>query len=1155
MRPEPRPASVEEILAQAEWVRRLALGLVGNEATADDLTQEALMRAIERPPIEGHSLRAWFARVVRNLAIDQGRRRQRRRAREDKVVEGSGTAEDGIVPQPGDIQARLELQEQLAQAVRDLPEPYRTTTVLYYFDQLGTEEIAARLELQTSTVRNQLSRARARLRTRLEKKFGGDWRALCIGLLLRPTTMVPPPPPPVPAIPASFAGAIAAALLLAGAWILAGKFQAEPLEASAYEAGLPVAVTPVQESAEPGRERVSLHSESGNGARAGLEITDLDGNPVPGAQVRAYGARWHGTMGKLLGPERNQFERFPLLEQVESTAAGFAAMDLLDPRSEVVEPRIALVIEAPGFVKRLVTLDGPAAGEPVRARVSLQPAQSIYLQIVDEAGRTVPGATASFRTALAATRKGDFQRVATDSDGRGQVACALVPFDADQVYVTCPGYRRAEVPLESSQTSPERPQVIVLERGGEASVAVYQWDGQPFAGAEVYLVQQGEEARRLRWTWSHTFAGRTGDDGFLRVGGIDPSRRCRLAIKIDGVEVESDELLPGEHASVFLPPLARIRGTVMQHDGVPAAHALVGSFHLEGEDKRAVSSAWADDDGNFELTVEAGLQGVGVWHQSGSVVDDAPRQIAAGEVNLGQISLPLGRTILVQVLDEDGSPYRGEVQLAMRKPLNVASSEQPVEPGEWRDFLSTGAQMMQPFRLPDGRFAVTHLPQGEHEYSVISPQHQPARVHLDAASSPESVEVRLQRAVPVAIRLKDVRGEPVVAERLVLFRADYDWGWAERTPPVRQEFGPMKAQSDRNGLARFGRIGPGSWILAREDQGAEGIELARFEIPIQGLDTEVVVEDPATLAVQIAGGAAVEAGSWLKVSTAPARAGAEGVSVAANFDVPSNGVEVKVAAGDQTLDFVAPNTLPRTVEVSASGGEEQSVTVEFDGTDWVGSFPAAAGVGRVLLVADQASALPSRDAFIHALRDGVHHDLGGYLPRPNGAKRGLPFALTRVNAEGRFRFSKLPDGRYRVLGTAPGLQLSQPLVIRVQQGEVAVLNGDGRSLVRAVPDSLLAIEFRGLVRLLARYPGMRAELTVQRENPHPESSFNQPRTVQLRPERSGPEFSLEKEPAGSYQLRLRFYLKDGTTRGVLERQFETFEGQALLREVDVTQQD
>ena len=103
---------------------------------------------------------------------------------------------------------------------------------MYYFDQLGTEEIAARLGVQSSTVRNQLSRARARLRERLERRFGGDWKALCIAAFLRPSS-VPVPPPPPPGISAGLAGPLAAALLLAVAYMVTGKLAPPPLEASA----------------------------------------------------------------------------------------------------------------------------------------------------------------------------------------------------------------------------------------------------------------------------------------------------------------------------------------------------------------------------------------------------------------------------------------------------------------------------------------------------------------------------------------------------------------------------------------------------------------------------------------------------------------------------------------------------------------------------------------------------------------------------------------------------------------------------------------------------------------------------------------------------------------------------------------------------------
>jgi RNA polymerase sigma-70 factor (ECF subfamily) len=328
MRPDPRPASVEEILAHADWVRRLALGLVGNEAGADDLTQEALMRAIERPPVAGSSVKAWFARVVRNLAIDQGRKRQRRVAREWKVVEGKAGPSAGVEPkvaQPSDIQARLEMQEQLAQAVRELPEPYRTTTVMYYFDQLGTEEIAARLGLQSSTVRNQLSRARARLRDRLERRFGADWKAMCIALFLRPSSQPVPPPPP-PGVPAGLAGAMAAGVLLVGAWMAASALAPTPLEGAEHDVEVVLPNAATVDLQEPVRSEVAPVRQAAAPQLGGLMLTDEHGDPVSDATVRVYGVRWQGMGLRYVGPERNQFHRYPLLETAQADAQGFVAL-------------------------------------------------------------------------------------------------------------------------------------------------------------------------------------------------------------------------------------------------------------------------------------------------------------------------------------------------------------------------------------------------------------------------------------------------------------------------------------------------------------------------------------------------------------------------------------------------------------------------------------------------------------------------------------------------------------------------------------------------------------------------------------------------------------------------------------------------------------
>ncbi len=72
----------DTLLAHHEWMRRLARRLVLDDAEADDVVQEAWLRATERPPREAGALRAWLATVVRNAARQLARGESRRGRRE-----------------------------------------------------------------------------------------------------------------------------------------------------------------------------------------------------------------------------------------------------------------------------------------------------------------------------------------------------------------------------------------------------------------------------------------------------------------------------------------------------------------------------------------------------------------------------------------------------------------------------------------------------------------------------------------------------------------------------------------------------------------------------------------------------------------------------------------------------------------------------------------------------------------------------------------------------------------------------------------------------------------------------------------------------------------------------------------------------------------
>lgn len=160
-------SELEGLLAQTRWVQALARRLTGG-AEADDLAQEAWVRALERPPRDERASGAWFRRVLENLKRESARRDVRRREREQNVARELRHESDDVVE-------RAELSRRLVQRVLELDEPYRATVLARFFDGLSPEEIARRRGEKASTVRTRLERGLARLKERLERENGSEW--------------------------------------------------------------------------------------------------------------------------------------------------------------------------------------------------------------------------------------------------------------------------------------------------------------------------------------------------------------------------------------------------------------------------------------------------------------------------------------------------------------------------------------------------------------------------------------------------------------------------------------------------------------------------------------------------------------------------------------------------------------------------------------------------------------------------------------------------------------------------------------------------------------------------------------------------------------------------------------------------------------------
>jgi RNA polymerase sigma-70 factor (ECF subfamily) len=144
---------------------RTAFAVCGTESEAEDVTQEAFVKAFRALPRfrEGEPLRPWLMRIVANEAKNRRRsrgRRERLAVRAAAVASGSpGSTEDLAL---GSIKA-TELRAALAR----LEERDRTVIALRYFAGLTEAETSSALDVPAGTVKSRLSRALDRLRLEL----------------------------------------------------------------------------------------------------------------------------------------------------------------------------------------------------------------------------------------------------------------------------------------------------------------------------------------------------------------------------------------------------------------------------------------------------------------------------------------------------------------------------------------------------------------------------------------------------------------------------------------------------------------------------------------------------------------------------------------------------------------------------------------------------------------------------------------------------------------------------------------------------------------------------------------------------------------------------------------------------------------------------
>jgi RNA polymerase sigma-70 factor, ECF subfamily len=137
--------------------------IVGNLTDAEDITQEVFLKAYDRftELRTSGTVGGWLKTVATNLSINHlNRYRSRWRffSEQTEPVEIAAEAEP-----ESDRKEALEL------AIRRLPDPQRVPLVLFHFEEMSYEEIAAKLQVSLAKVKSDIHRGRETLKRLLTK--------------------------------------------------------------------------------------------------------------------------------------------------------------------------------------------------------------------------------------------------------------------------------------------------------------------------------------------------------------------------------------------------------------------------------------------------------------------------------------------------------------------------------------------------------------------------------------------------------------------------------------------------------------------------------------------------------------------------------------------------------------------------------------------------------------------------------------------------------------------------------------------------------------------------------------------------------------------------------------------------------------------------
>lgn len=164
----------QEFLPQLDALYNFAFHLTYNEDDANDLVQEAYLKAYRfiNSYIVGTNAKAWLFKILKNAFINDYRKRSKRPTKVDyEEIVRHHDSEDGS--NVGSLDMRHDvfqgmLGDEITNALNSLPVDFRTVVLLCDIEGFTYEEISKIVDIPIGTVRSRLHRARNMLKEKLK---------------------------------------------------------------------------------------------------------------------------------------------------------------------------------------------------------------------------------------------------------------------------------------------------------------------------------------------------------------------------------------------------------------------------------------------------------------------------------------------------------------------------------------------------------------------------------------------------------------------------------------------------------------------------------------------------------------------------------------------------------------------------------------------------------------------------------------------------------------------------------------------------------------------------------------------------------------------------------------------------------------------------